>query len=134
MSIPVTPRRTEPLLLPKLRTLFPDVTFDTIERADLEPPFTEATLADSMQGMSTPISQYVRLRLSVRCMREDHMGDWDKAARLWAAIAKGDHRARNRRAAHRRVTGIRAGTHDRRGQETGERVRRAPARGIRRLN
>ena len=93
MSIPVTPRRTEPLLLPKLRTLFPDVTFDTIERSDLEPPFTEATLADSMQGMSTPISQYVRLRLSVRCMREDH-------------------RARNRRAAHRRVTGIRAGTHD----------------------
>lgn len=70
MSIPVTPRRTEPLLLPKLRTLFPDVTFDTIERSDLEPPFTEATLADSMQGMSTPISQYVRLRLSVRCMRE----------------------------------------------------------------
>lgn len=83
MSIPVTPRRTEPLLLPKLRTLFPDVTFDTIERSDLEPPFTEATLADSMQGMSTPISQYVRLRLSVRCMREDHTGDWDKAARLW---------------------------------------------------
>ena len=31
MSIPVTPRRTEPLLLPKLRTLFPGVTFDTIE-------------------------------------------------------------------------------------------------------
>ena len=67
MSIPVTPRRTEPLLLPKLRTLFPDVTFDTIERSDLEPPFTEATLADSMQGMSTPISQ---------------------AARLWADIAR----------------------------------------------
>lgn len=88
MSIPVTPRRTEPLLLPKLRTLFPDVTFDTIERSDLEPPFTEATLADSMQGMSTPISQAVRLRLSVRCMREDHTGDWDKAARLWAAIAR----------------------------------------------
>lgn len=88
MSIPVTPRRTEPLLLPKLRTLFPDVTFDTIERSDLEPPFTEATLADSMQGMSTPISQYVRLRLSVRCMREDHTGDWDKAARLWADIAR----------------------------------------------
>ena len=88
MSIPVTPRRTEPLLLPKLRTLFPDVTFDTIERSDLEPPFTEATLADSMQGMSTPISQYVRLRLSVRCMREDHTGDWDKAARVWAAIAR----------------------------------------------
>ena len=82
MSIPVTPRRTEPLLLPKLRTLFPDVTFDTIERSDLEPPFTEATLPDSMQGMSTPISQYVR------CMREDHTGDWDKAARLWADIAR----------------------------------------------
>lgn len=41
-----------------------------------------------MQGMSTPISQYVRLRLSVRCMREDHTGDWDKAARLWADIAR----------------------------------------------
>ena len=88
MSIPVTPRRTEPLLLPRLRELFPDVTFDTIERNDLEPPFAEATLADSMQGMSTPISQYVRLRLGVRCMREDHTGDWDKAARLWAAIAR----------------------------------------------
>lgn len=88
MSIPVTPRRTEPLLLTKLRTLFPGVAFDTIERSDLEPPFTEATLADSMQGMSTPISQYVRLRLSVRCMREDHTGDWDKAARVWAAIAR----------------------------------------------
>ena len=88
MSIPVTPRRTEPLLLPRLRELFPDVTFDTIERNDLEPPFAEATLADSMQGMSTPISQYVRLRLGVRCMREDHTGDWDKAARVWAAIAR----------------------------------------------
>lgn len=75
MSIPVTPRRTEPLLLPRLRELFPDVTFDTIERNDLEPPFTEATLADSMQGMSTPISQYVRLRLGVRCMKEDHTGE-----------------------------------------------------------
>ena len=37
MSIPVTPRRTEPLLLPRLRELFPDVAFDTIERNDLEP-------------------------------------------------------------------------------------------------
>lgn len=83
MSIPVTPRRTEPLLLPRLRELFTDVTFDSIERNDLEPPLTEATLADSMQGMSTPISQYVRLRLGVRCVREDHTGDWDKAARLW---------------------------------------------------
>ena len=88
MSIPVTPRRTEPLLLPRLRELFPGVTFDTIERSDLEPPYTEATLADSMQGMSTPISQYVRLRLGVRCMREDHTGDWDRAARLWADIAR----------------------------------------------
>ena len=88
MSIPVTTRRTEPLLLPRLRELFPDVTFNTIERSDLEPPLTEATLADSMQGMSTPISQYVRLRLGVRCMREDHTGDWDKAARMWAAIAR----------------------------------------------
>lgn len=88
MSIPITTRRTEPLLLPRLQELFPDVTFDTIERNDLEPPFTEATLADSMQGMSTPISQYVRLRLSVRCSREDHTGDWDKAARLWADIAR----------------------------------------------
>ena len=119
MSIPITPRRTEPLLLPRLRELFPDVTFDTIERNDLEPPFTEATLSDSMQGMSTPISQAGRLgqgRPPVGGNRE------------------GDHQARNRRAAHQRVTGIRAGTHDRRGQETGERVRRAPARGIRRLN
>lgn len=88
MSIPVTPRRTEPLLLPKLRELFPDVTFDTIGRNDLEPPFTEAILADSMQGMSTPISQYARLRLTVRCARADHTGDWDKAARLWADIAR----------------------------------------------
>ena len=88
MSIPVTPRRTEPLLLPRLRELFPGVTFDTIERNDLEPPFAEATLADSMQGMATPISQYVRLRLSVRCMRENHTGDWGGAARLWADIAR----------------------------------------------
>ena len=47
MSIPVTPRRTEPLLLPKLRELFPGVTFDTIERSDLEPPFTEARVTSS---------------------------------------------------------------------------------------
>ena len=72
----------------KADTHLADVTFDTIERNDLEPPFTEATLADSMQGMSTPISQYVRLRLGVRCMKEDHTGDWDKAARLWASIAR----------------------------------------------
>ena len=131
MSIPITPRRTEPLLLPRLRELFPDVTFDTIERNDLEPPFTEATLADSMQGMSTPISQAVRLRLSVRCMREDHTGDWDKAARLWAAIAREIIRLGT---VAPLISASLAGTHDRRGQETGERVRRAPARGIRRLN
>ncbi len=111
MSIPVTPRRTEPLLLPKLRTLFPDVTFDTIERSDLEPPFTEATLADSMQGMSTPISQYVRLRLSVRCMRGPY-GRLGQGRTPVGRHREGDHRARNRRAAHRRVTRIRAGTHD----------------------
>ena len=35
-----------------------------------------------MQGMCTPISQYARLRVSVRC----GSGGWQKAADIWAQV------------------------------------------------
>ena len=81
MSIPVTPVRVDLLLLPALRERFPDYTFGTVRRHD-DPP-VEVTLADSMQGMCTPISQYVRLRVSVRCRGS---GGWQKAADIWSQV------------------------------------------------
>ena len=80
MSIPVTPVRVDSLLLPLLRERFPDYTFGTVRRHD-DPP-VEVTLADSMQGMCTPISQYARLRMSVR----RGSGGWQKAADIWAQV------------------------------------------------
>lgn len=80
MSVPVTPVRAGSLLLPLLRERLPDYTFGTVRRHD-DPP-VEVTLADSMQGMCTPISQYVRLRVSVRC----GSGGWQKAADIWAQV------------------------------------------------
>lgn len=81
MSIPVTPVRADSLLLPALRDRFPDYAFGTVRRHD-DPP-VEVTLADSMQGMCTPISQYARLRVSVRCRGS---GGWQKAADIWAQV------------------------------------------------
>lgn len=83
MSIPVTPVRAGPLLLPLLRERLPDCTFGTVRRHD-DPP-VEVTLADSMQGMCTPISQYARLRVSVRCRGS---GGWQKAADIWAQVCR----------------------------------------------
>ena len=80
MSVPVTPVRAGSLLLPLLRERLPDYTFGTVRRHD-DPP-VEVTLADSMQGMCTPISQYVRLRVSVR----RGSGGWQKAADIWAQV------------------------------------------------
>ena len=79
MSVPVTPVRAGSLLLPLLRERLPDYTFGTVRRHD-DPP-VEVTLADSMQGMCTPISQYVRLRVSVR-----RGSGWQKAADIWAQV------------------------------------------------
>lgn len=81
MSVPVAPRRVDALLLDPLRERFPDYTFGTLRRHD--DPQVEVVLADSMQGMCTPISQYVRLRVSVRCA-----GGWDKAAAVWSDVCR----------------------------------------------
>lgn len=86
MSVPVTPVRVDALLLDPLRERFPDYTFGTLRRHDR--PRVEVTMADSMQGMSTPISQYARLRVSVRCAGDGSAGGWDKAARAWADVAR----------------------------------------------
>lgn len=85
MSIPITPVRCEPLFLDRLRTLFPDVRFGTVKSRETV-SYEECVLADSMQGMRTPVTQYVRLRLSVYSVRADGTSDWDKAVRLYARI------------------------------------------------
>ncbi len=81
MSVPITPRRVDALLLEPLRAMFPDYAFGTLRRHDH--PGVEVTLVDSMQGMCTPISQYARLRVSVRCD-----GDWDHAASVWGDVCR----------------------------------------------
>lgn len=82
MSYPllVAPR-IESLLLDQLRKAHPDVTIATAYR-EMSPPYTLAVLVGEPQGKQHMLSQYVRVRLSVRCVRKDGTGDWQQAQRL----------------------------------------------------
>ena len=70
--------RVEPLLLPMLRERFPGIRFATTQQV-FDPPYTFVRLNAEPQGMATPVSQYVRLRVSVVVARHDRTGDWQHA-------------------------------------------------------
>ena len=84
MIPPACPVRVEETLLPLLRGTHPGIAFGTIHARDN--PAQECVLAGEPQGMATPVSQYVRLRLSVIARREDGTGDFAKAQNLAADI------------------------------------------------
>ncbi|KFI90259.1 hypothetical protein [Bifidobacterium scardovii] len=81
---PTRTRRVEPVLLPLLRERLPDVGFSSIRSRD-NPP-RECVLIGEPGQMATPVTQYVRLRVSVWARRADGTGDIDAAQRLAADI------------------------------------------------
>ena len=83
---PACPVRVEETLLPLLRGTHPGIAFGTIRARDN--PAQECVLAGEPQGMATPVSQYVRLRLSVIARREDGTGDFAKAQHLASGIIR----------------------------------------------
>lgn len=83
---PVLPRRVEPVLLPLLRDRFPDVVFGSV-RSRANPPL-ECVLVAEPQQTATPVTQYVRLRVSVWARRDDGTGDIDRACRLAGDIER----------------------------------------------
>ena len=78
------PRRVEPVLLPLLRERFPDIGFSSIQSRDNQP--RECVLIGEPGQTATPVSQYVRLRVSVWARRDDGTGDIDAAQHLAADI------------------------------------------------
>lgn len=78
------PRRVEPVLLPLLRERFPDIGFSSIQSRD-NPP-RECVLIGEPGQTATPVSQYVRLRVSVWARRDDGTGGIDAAQHLAADI------------------------------------------------
>ena len=82
---PVRPRRVEPYLLPLLRERFPDVSFGGVRSRDN--PERECVMVAEPQQPATPVSQYVRLRISVWIRRGDGTGDYAAAQRLASLIA-----------------------------------------------
>lgn len=79
MSYPllVAPR-IEPLLVPRLREMYPEYVIATAQTT-LKPPYTLIVLVGEPQGKQHMLSQYVRIRLSVYCVREDGTGNWQQA-------------------------------------------------------
>ena len=86
MTPPARTPRIEATLLHFLRACFPGVHFGSLR--DKGNPPLECVLAGEPQGMATPVSQYVRLRLSVIARREDGTGDFAKAQRLASGIIR----------------------------------------------
>ncbi|MBV4125319.1 hypothetical protein KSY59_10165 [Bifidobacterium longum] len=72
------------MLLPLLRERFPDIGFSSIQSRD-NPP-RECVLIGEPGQTATPVSQYVRLRVSVWARRDDGTGDIDAAQHLAADI------------------------------------------------
>jgi len=64
----ITPHRIEPLLLPFLREKFPDVVFTTVKAA--ETPSRECLIVAEPQQLASPVSQYVRIRMSTYATTE----------------------------------------------------------------
>lgn len=81
---PVRPPRVEPVLLPLLRERFPDVSFTSIR--DRGNPTRACVIVAEPGQKATPVSQYVRLRVSTWVRRDDGTGDIDAAQNLAADI------------------------------------------------
>lgn len=81
---PVFPRRVEPVILGVLRSEFPDVTFGSLR--DSGNPLKECVVVGEPQGPQSPVTQYVRLRISVWVRRSDMTGDIPAAQRLCNSI------------------------------------------------
>lgn len=83
---PVRPVRVEETLLPLLRREYQDrgVVFGSLR--DRGNPERECVLVADPQGMATPVSQYVRVRVSVIVRRLDGSGDFIEAQHLAADI------------------------------------------------
>lgn len=81
---PTRPLRVEPLLLPLLRERFPDVSFTSIRNKGN--PTRACVIVAEPGQKTTPVSQYVRLRISVWVRRDDGTGDIDAAQNLAANI------------------------------------------------
>lgn len=84
MSPPAYPQRVEPTLLKLLRAEFPDVEFGSLRSRGN--PVRECVIVGEPQGMCTPISQYVRLRVSVIVRLPDGSGDVTGSQRLAGQI------------------------------------------------
>ncbi|AKV55079.1 hypothetical protein BACT_0491 [Bifidobacterium actinocoloniiforme DSM 22766] len=83
---PVHPVRTEETLLPLLRGEYPDVSFGSVRNSD-DPP-RECVLVGDPQGLATPVTQWVRVRLTVIVRRDDGSGDFAAEQHLAADIIR----------------------------------------------
>lgn len=81
----ITPVRVEHYLLPILRAAFPDVTFTTVKDSSDSPPARECLIVGEPQQLASPISMYVRLRMSVYVQGESGL-DFQAAQQLAAQI------------------------------------------------
>lgn len=83
---PVRPIRVEETLLPLLRREYQDrgVVFGSLR--DRGNPERECVLVAEPQGMATPVSQYVRVRMIVIARRQDGSGDFTEAQHLASDI------------------------------------------------
>jgi hypothetical protein len=77
---PVLARRVEPVILDLLRCEHPDVTFGSLRSPDN--PIRECVVVGEPQGPQSPVTQYVRLRVSVWVRRDDMTGDIPAAQHL----------------------------------------------------
>lgn len=77
---PVNLVRVEPVLLNLLRATYPDVTFGSLRNSSN--PSRECVLVGEPQQLQSPVSQYVRLRVSVWVRRSDMTGDIPAAQNL----------------------------------------------------
>lgn len=84
MRPPVRPQRVEPVLLSLLRKRFSNVVFASMR--DRTNPVAECVIVAEPGQQVTPVSQYVRVRVSVWCRRDDGTGDFQAAQELAADI------------------------------------------------
>jgi hypothetical protein len=84
----ITPPRLEETLLPRLRDVYKndDIVFGSLRARSN--PAKECVLVAEPQGMSTPVSQYVRARVSVIVRRSDGSGDFIAAQHLASDIIR----------------------------------------------
>lgn len=85
--------RVEPLILAVLRDTLPDVSFGTVKKQDIRPPYREVVLGAVPQQLQTPVSRWVSLWLEAYVIREDGTGDIDGGYGLANDVAHAVHEA-----------------------------------------